>query len=278
MPKPRQKLSPNRGTDALGARPLQVRVLGEIELERGDRRLALPQSKKTRALLAFLVVSGRPQRRDRLCTMLWDVADDPRAALRWSLSKLRPLVDDPGAPRLVTQGSSIGFAATGARVDLFAVRELLAGDGVATLPTAELAVLATEFRGPFLEGLELPDFLEFQSWCIGVREEARALHARLLATLIDRLADDPPTALAYARTLAQVDPFNEQVHARLVRLLAAAGRRGEAEQHAQAALRLLRDVEGGGAALERVRRDALAAAAPAPAASEPPPTAPSVAA
>ena len=73
-----------------------------------SRRLALPQSKKTRALLAYLVVTQRPQRRDRLCGMLWDVADDPRAALRWSLSKLRPLVDEPGAPRLVTSGATVG--------------------------------------------------------------------------------------------------------------------------------------------------------------------------
>ena len=257
--------APLRVYRCLPAPPLQIRLLGEIELGRGPRRLALPQSKKTRALLAYLVVSGRPQRRDRLCGMLWDVADDPRAALRWSLSKLRPLVDEPGCPRLVTQGATVAFDAAGARVDLFALRALLAEDGGAALPTARLEELAAEFRGPFLEGLELPDFLEFQTWCIAVREEARGLHARLLATLVERLAADPAAALPYARALAQVDAFDEAAHAALVRLLVACGRRGEAEQHAQVAARLLREIDGAGAVLDRARREVLPAPALAPA-------------
>ena len=277
MPKSRRKLAAALNADVVGDRrrmvpapPLQVRLLGEIEVVRGDRRLPLPQSKKTRALLAYLVVTQRPQRRDRLCGMLWDVADDPRAALRWSLSKLRPLVDEPGVPRLVTDGSTVAFEAAGARVDLFALRDQLHADGGASLDTDQLTALAAEFRGPFLEGLELPDFLEFQTWCIAVREEARALHARLLSTLVERLEAEPSAALPHARSLAQVDPFNEAAHAALVRLLVACGRRGEAEQHVQAARRLLREVDPvGGALLERAGRDLPAAAAPPPAAEPP---------
>ena len=218
--------------------PLSLRVLGELELWRGAARVELPQSKKTRALLAYLAVSGRPQRRDRLSNLLWDVADDPRAALRWSLSKLRPLVDEPGATRLETSGALVQFAPAGARVDLHAVREQLAEP--AAVPTGALVALAGEFRGPFLEGLELPDFLEFQSWCLALREECRALHARVLAAVVERLATEPEAAVPHARALAQIEPLDEQVHATLVRLLAAAGRPREAEQHAQCALRLLR--------------------------------------
>ncbi|HSQ00550.1 MAG TPA: AAA family ATPase, partial [Candidatus Dormibacteraeota bacterium] len=284
MPRSRRKLAAIVSADVVGdprravpAPPLQVRLLGEIEVVRGERRLPLPQSKKTRALLAYLVVTQRPQRRDRLCGMLWDVADDPRAALRWSLSKLRPLVDEPGAPRLVTDGSTVAFAAAGARVDLFALRDQLHADGGASLDTQQLTALAAEFRGPLLEGLELPDFLEFQSWCIAAREEARALHARLLSTLVERLEAEPNAALPYARSLAQVDPFNEAAHATLARLLAACGRRGEAEQHVQAARRLLRAVDGGGALLERAAGDLPAATVPPPVA-EPPRLPPPVAA
>jgi len=215
-----------------------LRLLGELELWRGATRLDLPQSKKTRALLAYLAVSDRPQRRDRLCNLLWDVADDPRAALRWSLSKLRPLVDEPAATRLETSGALVRFAPAGASVDLFAVRAQLAS--LASLATPDLVALAGEFRGPFLEGLELPDFLEFQSWCLALREECRALHARVLAALVERLAAEPEAALPHARALAQLEPLDEDVHAMLVHVLAAAGRPREAEQHAQCALRMLR--------------------------------------
>lgn len=239
---------------------LTLRVLGELELWRGDRRLELPQSKKTRALLAYLAVSERAQRRDRLCDLLWDVADDPRAALRWSLSKLRPLVDEPDARRLETTGDAVRFEPAGVRVDLFAARALLADP--AAVPTAALAELAAEFRGPFLEGLEMPDFLEFQSWALAVREECRTLHARLLATLADRLAHDSPgEALPYARTLAQIEPLDEEAHVRVVRLLAASGRAREADAHVASALRLLRQANpAAGAALRVAQREAGEAA------------------
>src|SRR6516225_6698241 len=79
------------------AQGLVLRLLGEIEVEEDGTALALPPSKKTRALLAYLAVVRRPQRRDRLCAMFWEIPDDPRGALRWSLSKLRALLDRPGA-------------------------------------------------------------------------------------------------------------------------------------------------------------------------------------
>ena len=65
---------------------LTIRLLGDIAVLRGEEFLALPPSKKTRALLAYLAVVGRPQRRERLCTQFWEVPDDPRAALRWSFA------------------------------------------------------------------------------------------------------------------------------------------------------------------------------------------------
>src|SRR5262245_42956240 len=107
-------------------RALSLRVLGEIEIRRGNRTLPLPQSKKTRALLAYLAVTGRPHRRERLCNLLWDVTDDPRGALRWSLSKLRALVDESERPRVVADRDNVSFDATGLWMDLHAVRESLA--------------------------------------------------------------------------------------------------------------------------------------------------------
>ena len=61
---------------------LGLRLLGEVELLRDGERAALPPSRKTRALLAFLAATGKPHRRERLCAMFWNVPDDPRGALR----------------------------------------------------------------------------------------------------------------------------------------------------------------------------------------------------
>ena len=70
-------------------RAIFIKALGPLALYRDGMELKLPASKKTRALLAFLSITARPHRRERLCELFWEVPDDPRGALRWSLSKLR---------------------------------------------------------------------------------------------------------------------------------------------------------------------------------------------
>ncbi len=220
---------------------LAVRLLGELEVARGSRRLELPQSKKTRALLAFLVVTGRSHRRERLCELLWDVTDDPRGALRWSLSRLRTLVNEPGTCRILADRSTVAFQPEEAAVDLSELRQSLAR-GTEAKPVQELEKLAAMFRGEFLEGLDLPDFHHFHSWCIAEREQARTEHAAILGALIARLSSRPRDALPYARVLVRIDPLNESAHANLVRLLAAAGKRAEAEQQHAASDRLLKEL------------------------------------
>jgi pimeloyl-ACP methyl ester carboxylesterase len=76
-----------------GAR-IDVRLLGEIALSRGDAPLVLPASRKTRALFVYLLLTAKPARRERLCELFFDIPNDPRAALRWSLSKLRAMLGD----------------------------------------------------------------------------------------------------------------------------------------------------------------------------------------
>lgn len=71
---------------------IDVKLLGEIGLYRDGKPLALPASRKTRAMLIYLLLTGKPVRRDRLCELFFDIPDDPRAALRWSLSKIRGML------------------------------------------------------------------------------------------------------------------------------------------------------------------------------------------
>jgi len=253
-----------------GTAPLELRFLGEMEVVRAGERVELPPSKKTRGLLAYLVLTGRPHRRERLCSLLWDVADDPRGALRWSLSRLRTLVDEPDRPRVRASRDSVAFEPHGAWIDILALRQRFA-TGLSGASIEELTALVREFRGELLEGLELDDFLDFQAWCVAEREESRKLHATLLRALVARLAGDPEAALPHARALAVVDPLDEPARASLVRLLGATGRRREAEQRYEAACRLLKELGRPRsaeleAALHQTRE---AASVPAPREAEP---------
>src|SRR6266851_8913471 len=113
---------------------LEIRLLGRLEVIRNGSPVPLPPSKKTRALLAYLVATHERHSRAHLCELLWDGPDDPRAALRWSLTKIRSLLDEDGVTRLVTDHESASFDPSDAEVDLIALRTEVRS-GLASIPT-----------------------------------------------------------------------------------------------------------------------------------------------
>ncbi|HEX6240929.1 MAG TPA: AAA family ATPase, partial [Polyangiales bacterium] len=198
----------------------------------------LPPSKKTRALLGYLALTGRAHRRDKLCDLFWDVADDPRAALRWSLTKLRELVDVGGHTRLIADREQVRLDLSDVRVDVLEVRRVL-GQDQAQLPTAALEQALGLFRGELLEGLDLSDFHAYHVWCLAEREALRRLHTGVLSTLLARAGAQPERALPLARQLVDLDPLDTRARALFMELLHANGRAREAEVEARTNQRLL---------------------------------------
>src|SRR5436190_1031227 len=244
---------------------LQVSVLGNLAVVRDGAAMQLPPSRKTRALLAYLAVTARPHSRDRLSALFWPVPDDPRGALRWSLSRLRPLVDEPDCRRIIADRENVGFVSDNVAVDILVLRKL-ARNGTDAMSTDDLREAAQALEVDVLGGLDLPDCHEFQSWCIGEREETRRLRGRLLLALVARLEDQPDAGLRHARALSLLEPANESIQAMLLRLLRATGRWREAEEQFQSAQRRLEEfnvVHTG--ALRRAVQLPLQAAAPTPA-------------
>jgi DNA-binding SARP family transcriptional activator/tetratricopeptide (TPR) repeat protein len=241
---------------------LSLRVLGDLEVIRGGVVQPLPPSRKTRGLLAYLALHPRNQRREQLCELLWEIPDDPRGALRWSLSKIRKLVDDEDRPRIHADRSTVGFDTSDVDIDLCRLQALVGGD-LEELSTEALEAAATAYQGSFLEGLELPDLHDFHTWCVGQREMAQRLQAELLRALVARLAEVPERALGYAERLAGLLPYDEAARASLVTLLLAQGRKPEAEQHYRLGLQKLREMDDAGTGqLQRAWRGTATAAAP----------------
>jgi DNA-binding SARP family transcriptional activator len=253
---------------------LQVRFLGDFEVCRNGKPQELPPSKKTRALLAFLSLQNRRFRREQLCELLWEIPDDPRGSLRWSLSKLRRLVDDKARPRIVADRSTVGADLGDASIDVLELRKLVS-NGLSETPIESLEAAAAEFRGNFLEGLEFSNFHEFHSWCVAEREQALRDRAALLSELVRRLAEDAERALPHARALVVLFPYDEDYRASLIRLLNAAHQPAQAEEQYKLGLRMLKEagIESSGALLaaRRVPRIDRPPARPAPAAPEPVP-------
>ena len=236
---------------------LKVRLLGPLEIWRGSQRLELPSSKKARALLAYLIATSRAHRRERLVELLWDVADDPKGGLRWCLSKIRQLVDEPQKTRIVADRETVHFQPHQAQVDLFVLRERLQ-HGVSSLVLKELEDVANLFRGTFLEGLELPDYDDFQAWLVRTREDSLQQQLLVLRAIVSALSGNPADAIPYARQLLQRDPLDEQSRAQLARFLMTVGRQSEARQLVEVGKRLAKELGTGSAGqMEQIERELL---------------------
>src|SRR5260221_100987 len=164
--------------------------LGKLAVRRHCTRMQLPPSKKTRALRAYLAVTPRAHSRSRLCAMFWAVPDDPRAALRWSLTRLRTLVDEPDCRMIIADRDNVALNLDGVTVDILSLRSA-ARSGTDALATDVLRQASEALEGEFLEGLDLSDCHEFHSWCTAEREETRRLRAQILSALVTRLVDVP---------------------------------------------------------------------------------------
>jgi DNA-binding SARP family transcriptional activator/pimeloyl-ACP methyl ester carboxylesterase len=222
--------------------PLQIKVLGELVVLRGAQEILLPPSKKTRALLAYLAVVNRRQRRDHLCEMFWDAPDDPRASLRWSLSKLRRVINDHDDKScLGTDRGSVSLDADKLDVDLQHVAHITAKD-VRALGTADLETLAARFRGRFLEGLELPRCPVFEAWRTFQADALDRTRSLILQALVERLRSEPERALPYAQALQSMDPSD--VHVSLEMKSLATSARQHATRLRSASLEWRRD-DGG---------------------------------
>jgi DNA-binding SARP family transcriptional activator/pimeloyl-ACP methyl ester carboxylesterase len=242
------------------AETLDIQLLGQFSVVRDGTPVALPPSKKTRALLAYLALSGRSQRREQLCSMFWNLPDDPRGALRWSLTKIRALVDSEDERRLHADRELVRFEPRGARIDALALKA--GAEKAAMLSLDELLPLAPAADGEFLAGLELPDCDGYQAWCSAQREDIRKAGRKVLGAIVGRLHDRPAEALTHARRLVELDPFDGEARVTLVKLLAAAGRRQEAEEMCALGLATLLEAGVPVHALVAARRE-IETAAPA---------------
>ena len=190
---------------------LQISVIGELAVLQNNVESVLPPSKKTRALLAYLAVVNRRQRRDHLCKMFWELPDDPRASLRWSLSKIRKLVNLDGQEEcLITDRSSVFLDTSKLDVDFLKVAQVTE-KALLALGTPNLEELAAQLKGQVLDGLDLPSCPMFEAWRVFHSDKLDRTKSLILHTLAERLRSHPDRAHEFEQVLASLDPTDEIV-------------------------------------------------------------------
>ncbi|MEL7389826.1 MAG: alpha/beta fold hydrolase [Pseudomonadota bacterium] len=207
--------------------PMRISVLGEIQVDWENRRLELPTSKKTRALLAYLIMTRRTVRRERLCELFWDLPSDPRASLRWALWKIRSMLDTPDSKRLIADRERVGVIMDDVEVDYLTARRLLSEDK-RLLSVADLQMLAEALAEPLLDGLDGAGDEVFDAWLTSEREDARQLHATALRCLARHVDLDPLERVKWAQKWWEAVPFDATAASEAVAAYRATGRTDEA--------------------------------------------------
>ena len=156
------------------------------------------------ALLAYLLVTGRAHSRQHLVDLLFETSDDPRASLRWTLSKLRKAI---GSDYVLADRGEVAFN--------FESDYWL---DVTVFEAGELDL----YRGDFLEGLHVRDAYRFEDWLFFERERLRGSYQ---AALEERLAekegqDDYAAAVETAHELLRLDNLREDWYRALIRAYA----------------------------------------------------------
>ncbi len=239
---------------------LAIQLLGGFAVLRAGRMLDAAdtvrfESDKVRGLLAYLALEGRePQRREALAGLLWPDKDEARArhSLNQALHNLRRVLDTPDeAPFLVGDKHNLELnPALDLSTDVEAFQVALAAcrrHGHEALAACEvcrqtLTDAATLYRGSLLAGFSLTDSAAFEEW-LALR---RAQLEREAVETLRRLAGCGETqgrleeALAAARRWAELAPWQEAAHQRVMRLLALTGHRSEALAYYETCSRLLR--------------------------------------
>jgi DNA-binding SARP family transcriptional activator len=222
------RVESNGPRSAEGCR-LRIRLLGSLEIRRDGVALALPASRKVRALLAYLALAPREVSRTQICQLLWDVPNDPRGELRWCLSKIRRLVDEAGRQRVLAREDAVRMDLADCFVDAIEVQRAMK-EGAGQLGAAEAAAL---FGGDLLEGLDMDRSPAFAGWLAAQRRRFRSVHVALLERLATQATGE--AALGHLETWLELAPFDHRAHELLLGALARSGRLGEGEEHLRSA-------------------------------------------
>jgi TolB-like protein/DNA-binding SARP family transcriptional activator len=185
-------------------------------------------------LLAYLALSPRAVPRSQLCELLWDVPNDPRGELRWCLSKIRRLIDDPDRPRVRADEDGVRLDLADCLVDAIEV-QVATRDGSGSLDAGEARALQALFGGDLLEGLEIDGSPAFGAWLAAQRRRFRMAHAALLERLSTQVPD--AEAFGHLQTWLELAPFDRRAHELLLAALVRSGRIREAEDHLRLAAR-----------------------------------------
>ncbi|MBG6212129.1 DNA-binding SARP family transcriptional activator [Cryobacterium sp. CAN_C3] len=170
------------------------------------------RSRKSWALLAFLLLNDRPPSRRHLAAMLFGTAADPLRALRWSIGEIRHALGDHGC----IEGDPVVLQLPiGASVDVTTLTKGAWGE----------AMLLPGLGSELLEGATFRDAATFECWLLSERRHLSAATEAIVheAALGMMSQGNLERAISYAVRLIGMNALDENHQALLIRLYRLAG-------------------------------------------------------
>ncbi len=245
-------------------RRLALHLLGAFEATLDGKPITGIKTEKARALLAYLAVErGRGHRRQSLVGLLWPdyPESSARANLRQVLTNLRQVLKDEENPTpfILVEGETIQFnPESDFWLDVTAFEEQISAKQEVgkTIPSVDdLKGTISLYRGGLLEGFSLKDSPDFDSWTANLRERYQGMASSALGKLGEHheQSQDYEKAIGYARRRLELEPWQEEAHRQLMRLLAINNQRSAALAQFEACKRILKDELGVEPSAETIR-------------------------
>jgi DNA-binding SARP family transcriptional activator len=227
---------------------LSLALLGSFQITLDGEPVSGLTSAKARALLVYLAVeSDRAHPREALAELLWPDHPEESAldSLRHALAQLRRSLGDQAAATpliLVTRDALRLNPAGDIWTDTTDFRALLSEEegGQGEIPRLEQAMAL--YRGEFLASCPTGDSPAFDDWVAFNRAELSRLALSSLQRLATRYeaAGEMDRAEASMRRQLAIEPWREEAHRELMRVLALSGRRSAALAQFEACRRALK--------------------------------------
>jgi len=230
---------------------LSLRLLGSFNVERDGHPLNGFATDKARALLAYLAVEReRPHRRESLSALLWPDQNDERARqnLRQALSHLKQalggdefLLVSPQDIQLHPQASISTDISEVETISRACESHRHRGIERCLPCLLRQERLSELYKGDFLAGFPSQNSEPFEEWIVLTRERLhqQAMNAHLALANLHERRGDLSAALRHARKQIALEPWREEAHRQVMRLLALSGERTQALIQYQTCQRLL---------------------------------------
>ena len=193
----------------------RLRFLGPAQIKQAGQPMRGLGSGKALALLGYLAVQDHSVSREFLADLFWPdkPANRGRANLSWLIHRICKHL--PGCMHVSRH--TVRFQCESSYwLDLSAFTELVSRGDVAALENA-----AELYRGDFLDGIYLKGCANFEIWLVGERERWRRRVVQVLRDLVTYhdCRGDYKQGLHYARRILAIEPWLEDTHHQVMRLL-----------------------------------------------------------